>query len=55
MDRGSRRSHQSPGKAPVEDAAGNGALGDIASGARIGEAYAKAGKELGAFILKETK
>ncbi|RPD42615.1 hypothetical protein [Chitinophaga barathri] len=39
----------------VEDASGNGALGDIPSGARIGEAYAKAGKELGAFILKETK
>ncbi len=42
-------------KLRVEDAPGNGALGDIASGIRIGEAYAKAGKELGAFILKETK
>ncbi|MBO9154967.1 hypothetical protein ACFOTA_22315 [Chitinophaga sp. GCM10012297] len=39
----------------IDDAPGNGAIGDIPSGARIGEAYAKAGKELGALILKETK
>ncbi len=39
----------------IEDAPGNGAIGDIATGARIGDAYAKAGKELGALILKETK
>lgn len=39
----------------IDDATGNGQIGDIPSGARIGEAYAKAGKELGAFILKETK